>query len=637
MSGICGVVNLDGAPADRERLREMTHSLAFRGPDGQDCWAGGRAGLGHTMLGTTFEAIGEHQPASLEGKIWITADARIDGRAELVARLRAKGREVGAGATDAQLILHAYQAWGEECVTHLLGDFAFAIWDAPRAKLFCARDHFGVKPFFHAHVGRALIFSNTLDCVRLHPAVSAALDDLSIADFLMFEMNQDAAATAFRDIRRLPPAHCLSADGDGVRVRQYWRLPVDARVHYRAAGDYVEHFRELLHVAVTDRLRTDRIGVELSGGLDSTSVAATAHAALARAGRPFEMNALAIVYDHLIPDEERRYAGLAAAKLGIPIHYFAADGFVLYRDSERAENRLPEPSHDPGVASTLDMIRREASFGRVTLTGWDGDALFNESPKPYFRSLAKELRWGRLAAGVAQYAISQRRIVPLTLRAWLARDSAADIAPPYPEWIEPSLEARLGLRERWRQAHDEPVMTHPVRPYAFRILDYVMRVSNFFEYSDAGVTGVALEHRHPLMDLRLQRFCLSLPPMPWCVKKQIVRQAMRGALPDAVLRRPKTPLAARPEMQVLRHPESRWVDRFVPAQGLAHYVERAKVPPVWLDGPTGEACDERRWRDLRPLSLSVWMRNLEAGRAGKANTLQESRGASAPMKKLMTI
>jgi asparagine synthase (glutamine-hydrolysing) len=220
--------------------------------------------------------------------------------------------------------------------------------------------------------------------------------------------------------------------------------------------------------------------------------------------------------------------------------------------------------------------------------------------------------------------VSQRRIVPLTLRAWLRHDAAPDLSAAYPGWIEPTLEARLGLRERWRQAHEEPVVAHPVRPYAFRTLDYVMRVSNFFEYSDAGVTGIALEHRHPLMDLRVQRFCLSLPPMPWCVKKHIVREAMRGVLPEAVLRRPKTPLAGFPELQLLRRPEAGWIDRFVAAQGLAHYVDRAKIGPVCAQGGDDEASRERRWRDLRPLSLSMWLANLGAASARKANRLHET-------------
>ncbi len=603
-------MSLDGAPAERECLEDMTAFLAFRGPDGQGLRIDGAAGLGHTLLRTTFEAANERQPASLDGAVWISADARIDARSELRKKLGLQG-ELDS-ATDAELILHAYRAWGEDCVGHLLGDFAFAIWDGPRRRLFCARDHFGVKPFFYAHRGDRFVFSNTLNCMRMHPAVSSELDDLSIADFLLFEMNQDPAASAFAAIRRLPPAHCLRASSEGVRIRQYWTLPFGTQVRYRDAGDYVNHFRHLLEIAVADRLRTDRVGVELTGGLDSTTVAATAMSVLARAARPFGMNALTIVYDRLIPDEERGYAAMAAERLGIPIHFFVADEYKLYARCEGLENHLPEPSHDPGAAATLDSLRREASFGRVVLTGWDGDTLFNESPKPYFRSLFKSLRWGRLASGMVRYGVSQRRLVPLTLRAWLDPRGARALVPgpAFPGWLAPDLESRLGLRDRWIQAHHEPQVSHPVRPYAFRNLAYLMRLSNFFEYGDAGVTRVPLEHRHPFMDLRLQEFCLSLPPLPWCVKKTILREAMRGILPEPVRRRPKSPLAGWPEMELLREPDAQWIDHFVPARDLARYVARDRIPPVCAGTDR-----EERWRDMRPLSLSFWLRNLESARA----------------------
>ncbi len=606
MSGICGLVNLDGSPAADDRLREMTELLAFRGPDARQHWCAGPAGLGHAMLRTTEEAGDDRQPASLDGRVWITADARIDARRELTGKLAARGRAGLDTASDAQLILHAYHAWGDECVSHLLGDFAFAIWDAPRARLFCARDHFGVKPFFYARAGHAIVFGNTLDGLRRHPGVSSELDELSIADFLLFELNQDPAATSFRDIRRLPPAHALVATSEGVRTQEYWTLPFGATVQYRAQGDYVERFKELLDVAVSDRLRTRRVGVELSGGLDSGSIAATALHVLARDARAFELNALAIVYDRLIPDEERKFATLSAAKLGIPLHYFIADDCALYQDCESAQTRVPEPAHDPGLAATLETFRRAAQFGRVVLTGWDGDALLNESPKPYFRELLRTGQWARLAMGVARYGVSQRRLVPLTLRARL-RPSKADPLPGYPPWIAPAFEARFDLRARWRAAHDEPPATHPVRPYAFRTLASVIRMSSFFEYSDAGVTGVALEYRHPLMDLRLQAFCLSLPPLPWCVKKEIVRRAMRGTLPEPVLRRPKSPLAGWPEMELLRRPEAQWIDRFIASPELDRYVDRSRIPPV-----CEESDREERWRNLRPLSLNFWLQGRNA-------------------------
>src|SRR5262249_48512898 len=181
MSGIVGILHLDGAPVDRGLLRRMTDFMKFRGPDEQRIWVDGNVGFGHTLLRTTFESEHEHQPFSLDGKTWIVADARVDTQTELIAKLKAHGEDVKRGVPDVELLLRSYRVWGEDCVHHLRGDFAFAVWDAPQRRLFCARDHLGVKPFFYADLGTAIIFSNTLDCVRQHPEVSDRLNDLAIA------------------------------------------------------------------------------------------------------------------------------------------------------------------------------------------------------------------------------------------------------------------------------------------------------------------------------------------------------------------------------------------------------------------------------------------------------------------------
>ena len=155
------------------------------------------------MLRTTRESRHEQQPCSLDGRVWIVADARVDGQSELCQKLRSAGHDCRQSTNDAELILLAYRAWGDDCVRHLLGDFAFAIWDGPRQRLFCARDHFGVKPFYYARAGNCVVFSNTLSCVREHPAVSDEPNDLTIADFLLFGINQDETTTAYAGIRRL--------------------------------------------------------------------------------------------------------------------------------------------------------------------------------------------------------------------------------------------------------------------------------------------------------------------------------------------------------------------------------------------------------------------------------------------------
>src|SRR5260370_19088784 len=116
------------------------------------------------MLGTTPESVGERQPENLEARYWIVADARLDDRAELIAELQRSGRAVRTNVPDSGLILLAYGTWGTACVAHLRGDFSFGIWDAKNKQLFCARDHFGIKPFYYARLGNCFLFSNTLNC-----------------------------------------------------------------------------------------------------------------------------------------------------------------------------------------------------------------------------------------------------------------------------------------------------------------------------------------------------------------------------------------------------------------------------------------------------------------------------------------
>ena len=152
MSGFVGMLALNGAPIDRVLLRQMTDRMAFRGPDRQDIWAEGSIGLGHALLRTTFESQQERGPFSLDGQVRITADARVDRRPELIRELRAKGRQLADDAPDSELILHAYHVWGDACLDHLTGDFAFGIWDGRVGRVLCARDQIGIVPFYYAVV-----------------------------------------------------------------------------------------------------------------------------------------------------------------------------------------------------------------------------------------------------------------------------------------------------------------------------------------------------------------------------------------------------------------------------------------------------------------------------------------------------
>ncbi len=600
MSGIVGICHSDKRPVDSQLLQGMTASLAFRGPDARNFEVFDNAGFGHALLQTTEESLHERQPFSLDGHVWITADARIDARSDLIPRLQASGHTVTKTATDAELILRAYELWGERCVQHLLGDFTFAIWDGRRQQLFCARDHFGIKPFFYAHSDSQFVFSNTLKCVRLHPKVSTKLNEQAIGDFLLFDANQDLRTTFFADIQRLPPAHTLTYSAGGIRLRRYWTLPDGDLIRYRRSRDVIDEFLELLKVAVADRLRTNRVSVMMSGGLDSAAVAAFAKELLAEQYADFGIEAHTAVYDRLFPDEERHYAGLVAERLEIPLHFFVADDYLPYAGWSEGGFQQPEPENNPFLKHYLDLTRQCGERNRVVLTGSDGDTFFFELPNWYFSGLFKRRQFGRLLFELARYGWAQQEFPRIGLRAWIRKQRGGEWQPDFPTWLNPDFAARAALPERWRELTREQSQ-HAIRPRIYRVLNNPMW-SQHFEGYDEGVSGMPIEYRHPLADLRLLEFTLSLPPVPWLIKKELLRKAMRGILPQPVCVRPKSPLAGSPFIETLKDLRSHWIDRFSPEPLLANFIDRKAIPNC-----VGEADDNRLWMNARPLSFNFWL------------------------------
>jgi asparagine synthase (glutamine-hydrolysing) len=608
VSGIVGIVNLDGAPIDRDLLAGMVEYMEFRGPDGRAMWVDGPVGLGHALLATTDESPDERQPCSLDGRVWITADARVDARSELIEQLESRGRAIRSDAPDVELILHAYHVWGEECVRYLIGDFAFAIWDGHKRRLFCARDHFGVKPFFYAQVGRSLVFSNTLNCVRMHPAVSDKLNDLAIADFLLFDSNQEPSTTTFADIRPLPAAHTLRCDGDSTRTIRYWTLPITDPIRFKDPTEYVERFRALLRTAVADRLRCSRVGVSMSGGLDSTTVAATALEVLAERGSPFELRAYTVVYDRLIPDQERHYAGLVAKSLGFPIHFQALDDYGLYERWDQPELRRTEPVVNPLLAVGKGLSKALAAGSKVALGGDGGDPILYPAT---VLSLVGTTSPGRLLADLASSLIRWRQVPRIGIRSrmnrWLHRTRRNN---PYPRWLNPEFAARLDLPGRWAEAFRPKPSAHPTRATAYRgTADPTWAQS--FEESDPGETGAPVELRYPLFDLRVVSFALALPPFPWCIDKLVLRLATRGVLPEAVRLRPKAPLAGDPILAHLRERGGNRLESWAPVPELSNYVDVRAVPE-----PCAEDDSLVVWASLRPRSLNYWLRFSRPFEAG---------------------
>jgi asparagine synthase (glutamine-hydrolysing) len=609
MSGIVGIISLDGSPVDKVLLNRMTAFMDFRGPDARQVWINGDVGFGHTMLRTTFEAESERQPISLDETVWITADARIDGRSDLINKLRGKGRRILPNVTDPELILHAYLVWEDNCVDHLIGDFSYAIWDDRKKRLFCARDHFGVKPFYYARVNGQFIFSNTLNCLRQHPGVSSALNDLAIADFLMFGSIQDLDATSFNDIRRLSGAHKMILKGSGLHTRRYWSLPVDSSIRYKNDQDYIDHFKEILTTSICDRLHIESVACWMSGGLDSTAIAAIIRNLPRGDSKPKDIFAQTIVYDHLIADPERKFSRMVSQSLDIHHDYLTADEYLLFDQMDNPDLTSPEPVDQPFVSLSNDFLSRTATRSRVALDGQGADEILyrecivNLIGRAPFNDLLIDL-----GNTLFRHHLRPAFCIRSQINQWLGRSTINSAM--FPPWINKNLSQALNLEDRYlyysaRHMESDVKRRSPsMRPSAVRRLNS-NHWSEYLESYDPGITGLPLEVRWPFLDKRLVDDLLAFPPIPWFIDKAILRQAMKDNLPEAVRLRPKTPMLGDAVAKNLTKESYRWIDDFIPTTKLQDYVIRDKIPK--LVEQQKYAVDPHL--NLRPLALNFWLRN----------------------------
>jgi len=251
-------------------------------------------------------------------------------------------------------------------------------------------------------------------------------------------------------------------------------------------------------------------------------------------------------------------------------------------------------------------MRQIAARSRVALTGFGADPALSCLLSVHFLNLLKKRQFGRALAGVIRYLAAEGRFSRLYFRTrWRRWFVSKGEASYYPGWLNPDLEKRLGLHERWEELTRHSTPNEAVRPVAYEALVDPMWPALFEEY-DPGVTRVPLEVCHPFFDLRLVDFLLALPALPWCSDKELLREAARGVLPDAVRLRRKSPVVADPLIALLQLPDSACVDSFEGVPELGRYIERRLIPRVFREKDVWTA-----WIHLRPFSLNCWLRSRE--------------------------
>ena len=299
-----------------------------------------------------------------------SSTAALDDRDTVRAALRDAGHRLIDDAGDTALVAHAYAAWGPPCFERLSGEFAACVWDEARRAVVAARDRFGVKPLFHAAVPGGRVVASSLAAIRAWRGVSSQLADDAIADFLLFGELQDPRATCFAGVARVPPGGWTECSaGRAPRDGVYFRLGPVEPLRYREPQQYVEQFRQVLETAVGERVGTSPVTVMMSGGLDSSTVAAFA-AGPGGAGAD-RCVAVTAVYDTLFADPEREFSSMTARALGLAIEHVPVDAYELFARWHQ-DAGPPEPSVEVLSAIMRDLLLHAGRHAGVALTG-DGE------------------------------------------------------------------------------------------------------------------------------------------------------------------------------------------------------------------------------------------------------------------------
>ena len=525
--------------------------LKQRGPDGRDALYTSHAALGHCHFWTTPEEVGERQPLQVTRLPFrIVLDGRLDNRDELLSNLKLE-----TPVSDAALILYAYERWGEACFEHFIGEYALVILDERSGALVCARDALGDRTLFYSVQGRRWVIASEPWAVTAGCDGSPGISEHSLAHFFSLRIPADGQ-TLFKNIFELLPAQALRISDSGLRTWRTWQPDPTKRLRGRSDAEYAAQFRDLLEESVRCRMRaTTPVGVLMSGGLDSGSIASLAARMLA----PLPLTAISYVFDELSDCDERLYIETMVSRWGLRSLQIPCDDAWPLRDWENWPRNPNQPEPNPYRLLKERAYQRAHEEGlRVLLPGAFGDELY-DGEEDWLADLISEKRWReagmelrrhvkyaglRSTLGSSYLRRAARRLLPPIL-------GTARRPSPIPAWLTSFSAEQLGKIQintvvRSGSPQTASAGRHPASSFAHKqnILGLEAAWNSTSEIFHA--SRHTLELRHPYRDRRLVEFVLSLPAHQLYNRgyfKYILRNAMQGLLPDAILsRQAPTPL-----------------------------------------------------------------------------------------------
>jgi asparagine synthase (glutamine-hydrolysing) len=552
MCGICGVVNFDPAEVvDSRVVQRMSQLLTHRGPDDDGMFVEGQVGLGFRRL-SIIDLNGGKQPIFNEdGSAAIIFNGEIYNYRDLAADLVAAGHTLKT-QSDTETILHAYEEYGDDCVQHLRGMFGFAIWDRQKRRLLLARDRVGVKPVYYYRNSRFLAFASEIKSLLQIQNIPREVDTDSLGQYLSLRY-VPGPRTMFKNIFRLQPGHTLVVDDRGVRIRKYWDIEYSEEAE-RTPKDILERFRELLEETVRLRLMSEvPLGVFLSGGLDSSAILAT----MSRLNRGDRIKTFSVGYEgssaQARESNEFDYARLAARAFGTQ-HYECR---VTPRDFEEFIPdlvwHLDEPMGDPSCVPLHFLSKMAREHVTVVLSGEGADEVL-AGYGIYSRMLTVD-KIRRSVPGLCRLAPWLARLTPSERLRNYVRLSGEPLEGAYHGVSRGfSDETKRRLIGKDQAGHSEQQLNEMFRVH-FKAIEKASRLNQML-YVDAKVwlpddlllkadkmtMANGLELRVPFLDHQLIEFAATLPGHSKLGAeggKTLLRQAMRGVLPDKIIDRPK--------------------------------------------------------------------------------------------------
>ena len=509
-----------------------------RQPDSKGVWQDEHFLLAQTLTFNTAESRHESVPWHCpQSGLVIAAWCRLDERADLARQLDIDGHGLAA-MTDPMLILAAYRRWGDRCPEHLVGDFAFAIYDPQRRSLFAARDRVGAKPFYYLMAGDAFVFATT---AAVFPALlrqRPGPDRQWMALFLV-DRSMSFTQTAFAGVLKLPPAHALSLDAGGLRQRRYFEFVDDAPAVYRRSQPWVDAYRAALEEAVRCRLRSVYpLGTETSGGLDSSAITA-----LAARLSPQPLEALH-AFGRAALELEPAYLLETSYACGIVHNHLSTSPIDMNEDVERALAITGYPVENDAATVFEPFFRWASVFGvRTMLSGMGGDEVVTHSGKHLRRELLAARQYRALWGITPGNALSR----PLRFLKWLLRPNAGGAQTTLAlksQWSAHFLQAAVVDQYDLQGAYMTlAAVDAPYRSNNDSILQFYLgpHIPSRLEACSLMALSYGVDYRWPLLDHRLMQQYLSTPSIEKAgrgVSRLLHRTALKGIVPAKVLENP---------------------------------------------------------------------------------------------------